>query len=441
MPKLRSFTLAFLIFACTNLSGASVRLTLELDRQLYREAVQNNLYLKATIEVEGDPSAPTPRSDIVFLVDRSGSMEGEKLEQTKRAINHGLSLLSSNDTASVIAFGSSVETLIPKTPIDQLGGYASAIENLQSEGGSSLHEGIETAFEALRRNNSDTAIRRTILITDGPPNKGPREAAAFALLYSQLDEVPIAFETLYLATDSSEEDQQALLKVLPAQPTIVSEPSSLPWSVANSLNTDAKIVGKEAALEIEFVSGIEIEESIGQQADISGRTIRFSIGNLRENQELTAIAQATLSASKALYSRTKIAAATLSYTPARTSASDRITLSQEIDAAFTPNSSASFESINTHVYQAVSEGEVADTLAESRQWVSEGREKKAIRELKKLSRNLLSVARDLPELEIDASINQLNTAIQQIETELDSTIERAAQVETLYPSASSISKE
>jgi len=441
MPVSRFFSLAILLLCAFPLLGQSVRLSLALDRDIYRDSVQNNLYLKATIHVEADPLSPSERSDFVFLVDRSGSMEGEKLEQTKRALKHAFSLLSSDDTASVVSFGSAVETLITRTPVDQLSAHTSAIENLSSEGGSSLYAGLETALASLRHNNSDTSAPHIILITDGPPNKGPRDAESFKSLFSSLNRQSISFTTLFLAENATASEREGLLSLLPNEPIFVETPAKLTGSITASLHKENRIIGRNAVLDIKFVSGIEIEESIGRESTISGRSLRFTFGDLREKQALTALVQATISANKTTFSRSRIASATLQYSPVDQNESAPASITQLIEASFVPSASASFESIHTHVYQSVCEGEVSDTLRESNEWIQQGRIKKALRELKKLSRNIRNVANDLSELQVDAQINQLNKAIQQIETTRDSSIEKAAQIETLYPSASSLSAE
>lgn len=435
MPNVRFHILAILLLGAYPLFGQSVRLSIDLDRELYWESAENNLYLQATINVEGENNGSPTGNDFVFLVDRSGSMDGEKLEQAKYAIRQALTRLSSNNTVSVIAFGSTVEILIPQTPVDQLSIHSAAIENLTIEGGSALHEGISTALDLIQNNIQSTKTPRVILITDGPPNKGPRDPGSFATLFSRTDQQHPELTSLFLATGTTKQEKQSLGMLLPSPPVIVDEPGKLSQVITDLILGENPPAVTDAILEISFDSEIEIEESIGRESEISGRKIRFHFGDLRANQELKAITQATVASTKSIHSRTRIASVTLTYNP---SGQDLPTIiRQEVHADFTPSAAISFDSIQTHIYQAVCEGEVADTLKESNQSIQEGQDRKALRELKRLSRDLRSIAIDLEDLQIEESINQINLAIQQIEDTRDSSIERAARDQTLYPLATS----
>lgn len=436
MLRPRSLILSLIMLSAAALSGQNLRLNLELDRQYYQELVQNNAYLQATLAVEGYAGEQPERYHTVFLVDRSGSMEGGKLENTKRSLHHALALLPASDTVSIISFGSEIETLIPPTPVDQLSGRAAAIENLASEGGSALHEALYKAFELLNRQSPLAHRKRIILLTDGPPNKGPRSPAAFADIFVDTNHSPIEFTTLYLSENASERERKALKDILPSPPLEIEDASNLKGHIADALLVKAPTGALDAELQITFASGIEIVESIGRESEIEGRTIRFRFKNLLPRQERTALTQVTISANKSVFSRLEIASATLSYAPSGHLDASPVVIAQSVNAFFTSSRSVSFESIQTHIYQSISEGEVADTLRETNAWIHEGRSRKALRELKKLSRNLLDIANEIEDLEIDESINQLNKAIQGIESTKDSSIEKAATFKTLYPSAS-----
>ncbi|MBV8763175.1 MAG: VWA domain-containing protein [Deltaproteobacteria bacterium] len=120
--------------------------------------------------------AAKPR-DVVFLLDRSGSMEGWKMVAARRALGRMIDTLTSRDRFSVIAFDDRVENIPASLPGAGLGSLASAtdrtrfraveaIAKIDSRGGTELAEPLELAMRAFG-NTYDDRERVIVLVTDG----------------------------------------------------------------------------------------------------------------------------------------------------------------------------------------------------------------------------------------------------------------------------------
>src|SRR5262249_46075324 len=118
-------------------------------------------------------AASRPR-DVVFVLDRSGSMEGWKMVTARRALGRMIDTLGSADRFAVLAFDHQVETppgwaaggLLPGTDRQRF----AAIEFLgrgESRGGTELAAPLETALDTLRANPGDDRERIVALVTDG----------------------------------------------------------------------------------------------------------------------------------------------------------------------------------------------------------------------------------------------------------------------------------
>lgn len=438
MPSVPRLPFATLVLALLSLAAAAAqpRLQLELDRSYYLERNQNNLYLKTTVVTGSetlDSDLERPPANIVFLVDRSGSMDGPRLVQLKAALRHALTYLSSDDRIALVAFGSSVETLIPSTPVDQLSAASGAIETLATEGGADLFTGLQRAQAELRRYATPRSFDRVVLVCDGPPNKGPRDLASFGALATELAQENISIAAFALGGDAPSDLLFRLVEPSAGPLYDATDPTQLTSQLATEIQTLNQAIGKDAVLEIEFASSIEIVETIGRQAERDGRSVTFRFEKLLADQELSTIVQATLPASSSIYSPTEIAKARLSYQPTLAHEDTPVVIEAAIETRFVPSSSQSFESIAPHVYQSVSEGEVADTIREAVEAVRLGKSKQALRDLKKLARAIRDVASDLPDLQAQPSLDQLTRAIDSIENASQSPIEHRALLNTLYP--------
>ena len=111
--------------------------------------------------------------DIVFVLDTSGSMRGEKLEQAKKALKFCLSKLGSKDRFGLIHFSTGVtrfeEKLLPVEE-DQLSKARKWIDELEATGGTNIDGALASALEM--RPKSDERPYTIAFFTDGQPTIG-----------------------------------------------------------------------------------------------------------------------------------------------------------------------------------------------------------------------------------------------------------------------------
>src|SRR5262249_24386296 len=110
--------------------------------------------------------------DVVFVLDTSGSMRGEKIEQARSAIDYCLEHLNTGDRFNVITFGTTVtsfrDELVPRTP----GSVTAArefVENVVANGRTNISGALE---KALAGQAVAGRPRIMIFLTDGAPTAG-----------------------------------------------------------------------------------------------------------------------------------------------------------------------------------------------------------------------------------------------------------------------------
>ncbi len=108
--------------------------------------------------------------DIVFVVDISGSMDGEPLEQTKWALIHILDQLNPEDRFEVVSFDDNAYQLLggmqPATPQWRLQGQA-VVGALVSQGGTNILNAMKKALDVLGAEGDPDRPRAIIFLTDG----------------------------------------------------------------------------------------------------------------------------------------------------------------------------------------------------------------------------------------------------------------------------------
>jgi Ca-activated chloride channel family protein len=127
--------------------------------------------------VKAADSKPVPKT-VVFVVDRSGSMSGEKIEQAKGAAKFVLDNLHEGDLFNIVAYDSEISTFRPeleKFNTDSRTAATGFINGLYAGGSTDIHGALKRALGMLADNKRPTHI---LFLTDGLPTSGETGEAA-----------------------------------------------------------------------------------------------------------------------------------------------------------------------------------------------------------------------------------------------------------------------
>ncbi len=114
-----------------------------------------------------------PPSNLVFLVDTSGSMsDPDKLPLVKRAFSLLVETLRPQDRVSIVAYAGSAGLILPPTRGSDAATILAALEKLESGGSTAGGAGIVLAYETALKNFRSGGNNRVILATDGDFNVG-----------------------------------------------------------------------------------------------------------------------------------------------------------------------------------------------------------------------------------------------------------------------------
>ena len=129
------------------------------------------LLLLASPEVKA-ADAKQPSKTIVFVVDRSGSMSGKKIEQAKAALKFVLNNLSEGDLFNVVAYDSVVETFAPELQRydnDSRKKALGFVEGIYAGGSTNISGALKAALGMLKDSKRPSYV---IFLTDGKPTTG-----------------------------------------------------------------------------------------------------------------------------------------------------------------------------------------------------------------------------------------------------------------------------
>lgn len=144
--------------------------------------------------------------NIGLVLDRSGSMEGEKLRCVKSASRQLISMLSAGDILSITTFDDNAAGLVPAIPIE--GGreaLISAVDWIEPGGWTDLCAGYELGGASLQRTVSSAGLSRILLLTDGLANVGTTEPILIADVVERFVGQGISTSTIGIGSEYNEE--------------------------------------------------------------------------------------------------------------------------------------------------------------------------------------------------------------------------------------------
>lgn len=119
------------------------------------------------------PQTETPKANLVFLIDTSGSMnEPNKLPLLRNSFKLLLSSLKPDDTVSIVVYAGSAGTVLEPTKAFDKNKILAALNNLSAGGSTAGAEGIRQAYQLAESQLVEGGVNRVILATDGDFNVG-----------------------------------------------------------------------------------------------------------------------------------------------------------------------------------------------------------------------------------------------------------------------------
>jgi Ca-activated chloride channel family protein len=281
--------------------------------------------------------------NVAIVLDKSGSMSGDKLRKAKDAAIASIDRLGSNDIVSIVAYDHTVEVLVPATKVSDRLAIRQAIEKLTANGNTALFAGVSKGAAEVRKFFEKGRVNRIILLSDGQANVGPSSPAELGSLGASMIKEGISVTTLGLGLDYNENLMTQLALKSDGNHYFIENTTDLARQFAFEFDDVLSVVAQEVTVRISCADGVRPIRVLGREADITGQTVTTYVNQVFGNQEKYVLLEMETPVASDGMNR-NMADVTVSYLNMASKASDRITRSTS--AKFT--SSASMVESNTN---------------------------------------------------------------------------------------------
>lgn len=153
-----------------------------------------------------------PDSNIVFLIDVSGSMNAQnKLPLAKQSIFFLLNQLKPTDNVSIAVYAGAAGVVLEPTEVKEKNKIMSALGKLNAGGSTAGGAGIELAYSLAQQNFDSEAVNRIVLLTDGDFNVGQSSNRALLELVERKRKSGVFLSVLGFGRNNYQDDMMQTL--------------------------------------------------------------------------------------------------------------------------------------------------------------------------------------------------------------------------------------
>ena len=196
--------------------------------------------------------------NICLVLDRSTSMQGARLEQTKAAAQRMIDSLTSDDTLGVVTFSDKAEVVWPSQPLTDTIRAKSKISAIQASGGTEILQGVRAGLSELEKQRRPNLISHLILLTDGQ-TYGDEDKCLAAALEAKKHHIGIS------AMGIGEDWNDTLLDALAARSGGVSQYIASTSEIQNFLRDRLQglgaVYGDNMRLEVKTAEGVYVKNA------------------------------------------------------------------------------------------------------------------------------------------------------------------------------------
>jgi len=181
-----------------------IALELRLSRRYVVSGERSLLYL--LIRLRGREGGPTTRPplNLAMVLDRSGSMSGEKLLKAKKAVGFGIEHLVAQDRFSLVVYDDEVDVVIPSGPVVSKDFLRQRVAAIAPGGATNLSGGLLTGCAEVESGLDPERVNRVILLSDGLANVGISDASVLAEVARQKTKRGVTISTIGVGDDFDE---------------------------------------------------------------------------------------------------------------------------------------------------------------------------------------------------------------------------------------------
>lgn len=255
--------------------------------------VPHGVVVRVLVHLSGKAPADRNRAPLglSLLIDRSGSMCGERIEAARTAAARAVERLHPDDVVSVIAFDDAVDVVAPPAPRGRQRSLVSRIMAIETRGSTNLSGGWLRARQHLEQaigmmQETAGASRRIVILTDGHANVGIVEPNTLVELARTARAMGITTSTIGVGEGYDDDLLRAMADAGGGNAWYIERPDQAGDVLGEELGNLLSLSAQGVQVSLSLVPGIELltVHSDWPSVPTTGVSMQLDVGDLYANE-------------------------------------------------------------------------------------------------------------------------------------------------------------
>ncbi|MCB9595547.1 MAG: VWA domain-containing protein [Sandaracinaceae bacterium] len=223
---------------------------------------------------------------ISLVVDTSGSMAGDKIQNARLAAASLLESAADGDIVSIYAFSNGVTEMAPPTVVSAAtrASLMQRVGQLYAAGGTNLYGGVQAGLSRLSQVPNTHPVRRVFLISDGHANIGPSDSYSLSALAAGGTEWGAQISAIGVGLDYDQQSLSAMVVRSSGRLYHLQQPQQMATILEQEMSLLSRTVAVNAFIEVVPAPGVTILEGNTTGAEVVNGRLRLPLGSVFSGQ-------------------------------------------------------------------------------------------------------------------------------------------------------------
>ena len=231
-------------------------------------------YLEAKAAKFSPSDSKRTALNLSVVIDRSGSMEGDKLDNAKRAAKFIVNQLAEEDYISIVMYDDEVKVVAASAKVGDKEALRRKIDGIEAGGSTNLGGGMQEGYSQVKSTYKQGFINRVLLLSDGLVNVGITDQSELQRIAKNKNlEDGITISTFGIGLDFNEDLMTGLSEYGSGNYYFIKNPDEIPAIFEKELKGLLNVVAQNAVLTIDLPEGTVLEKVFGYKFEQSGNRV------------------------------------------------------------------------------------------------------------------------------------------------------------------------
>jgi len=257
---------ALAIPGAVSTGAGPIRMSATLDRSSV--IVGRDGEVRAELVIDADPEAARIErrdTDLVVILDRSGSMRGDKISYARSAVRELIGQLGPSDRFALVTYSDHAAKAIALSPASDAAkrGWLATVDGVKADGYTNMSGGMDLAFDLIEGQRLPGRAARAVLISDGLPNLGDPSPEGLVRRASRAPKGDYVMTAVGVGADFNEFLMSKLADAGTGNYHFLASGGNLASVFANELSTARTTVATGVTICLEAQPGVRVLDASG----------------------------------------------------------------------------------------------------------------------------------------------------------------------------------